>query len=267
MKSFPTIKAVIVDDEPLARRRIKKLIAAHHDIELLAECNNGKDAVSVIESVHPDLVFLDVQMPEWNGFDVIAQLDIRSLPVIIFVTAYDSYAIKAFDVHAIDYVLKPFDDERFFHALDRARDYIRQRESGDWANRIYDLITGMHPERVGESTRGSRYLDRVVVKSSGRIHFVPVETVDWIEASGKYLDFHCGKVVHRIRESMTELEKKLNPKIFLRVHRSYMVNINRIHEMQSWHKGEYIIILSNDVKLITGRGYRDNLNALLNRDT
>ncbi|MBX7150386.1 LytTR family DNA-binding domain-containing protein [bacterium] len=265
MKSVSKIKTVIVDDEPLARRRIKKLISAQPDIELFAECNNGKDALTVIENAHPDLVFLDVQMPEWNGFDVIERMDIQSLPVIIFVTAYDTYAIKAFDVHAIDYILKPFDDERFFHALDRAREFIRHKETGEWAKRIYNMITGIHPERPPESVEVSRYLDRIVVKSSGRIHFVPVETVDWIEASGKYLDIHSGKATHRIRESISELEHKLDPGKFLRIHRSYIINIDCIREMQSWHKGEYVVILNNDVKLITGKGYRSNLNVLLNR--
>lgn len=265
MKPLSKIKTVIVDDEPLARRRIKKLIAAHHDIDLAAECNNGKDAVAVIESLHPDLVFLDVQMPEWNGFDVIERLEIESLPVIIFVTAYDTYAIKAFDVHAIDYILKPFDDERFFHALDRAREFIRQKETGIWARRVYDMMTSLHPMQEPVSLASKRYLDRIVVKSAGRIHFVPTETVDWIEASGKYLDLHSGKTTHRIRESISELELKLDPKIFLRIHRSYIINVGRIREMQSWHKGEYIVILNNDVKLITGRGYRDNLDILLNR--
>jgi two-component system LytT family response regulator len=230
---------------------------------MVAECNNGKDAIAAIQQLQPDLVFLDIQMPEIGGFEVIERLDVKNFPVIVFVTAHDSYAIRAFDVNAVDYILKPFDDERFYHALERACAMIEQKETGAWAKRVFNMLNGMQSSVPSAHT----YLDRIVIRSSGRIHFAPTEAIDWIEASGKYLDIHAGKDVHRIREAMNELEAKLDPKKFLRIHRSYIVNIARIREMQTWHKGEYVVILNNDTKLVTGRGYRDNVNALLNRLT
>lgn len=253
------IKTLIVDDEALARRRIKKLLTTRSGIEITAECNNGRDAIAAIEQLQPDLVFLDIQMPEIGGFEVIERLDVKNLPVVVFVTAHDSYAVKAFDVNAVDYILKPFDDERFYHALDRACAMIEQKETGAWAKRVFNMLSGM------QTSPASNYLDRIVIKSSGRIHFASTDTIDWIEASGKYLDIHAGKDVHRIREAMNDLEAKLDPKKFLRIHRSYIIHIGRIREMQTWHKGEYVVILNNDTKLVTGRGYRDNVNALLNR--
>lgn len=258
---IPQIKSVIIDDEALARRRIKKLLTVKPDIDVVAECNNGKDAIASIERLKPDLVFLDIQMPEMNGFEVIERWDVKNFPVVVFVTAYDSYAIKAFDVNAVDYILKPFDDERFYLALDRACTMIEQKETGAWAKRVFNMLHGMQSPIPAMQN----YLDRIVIKSSGRIHFAATETIDWIEASGKYLDIHAGKEVHRIRESMNELENRLDPKQFLRIHRSYIINVSRIREMQPWHKGEYIVILKNDAKLITGRGYRRNVDALLNR--
>ncbi|MBL7961098.1 response regulator transcription factor [bacterium] len=259
------IKTIIVDDEALARRRIKKLLAARADVDVVAECNNGNDAIASIESLKPDLVFLDIQMPEIGGFELIERLDVKNFPVIIFVTAHDSYALKAFDINAVDYILKPFDDERFYHALDRACELIEQKETGAWAKRVFKMLNGLQQEPGAAASSNSNYLDRIVIRTSGRIHFASTDAIDWIEASGKHLDIHAGKSVHRIRESMSDLERKLDPKKFLRIHRSYIINISRIREMQSWHKGEYMVILENDTKLVTGRGYRDNLNLLLNR--
>ncbi len=254
------IRTLIVDDEALARRRIRKLLAARSGIEIAAECSNGKEAVSAIEALQPELVFLDIQMPEFGGLEVVERLDMKNPPVIVFVTAHDHFAIKAFEVNAVDYILKPFDDERFYHALDRACSIIEQKESGAWTKKVMHMLAGLQAP-----ASKNHYPDRIVIKSSGRIHFAPVDTIDWIEAAGKYLDIHAGKDVHRIREGMNELETRLDPEKFARIHRSYIVRIARIREMQSWHKGEYVVILSDGTKLVTGRGYRDNLNALLNR--
>ncbi len=257
------IRTLIVDDEPLARERIRKLVESDPDIEVVGECKNGRQAVSTIKSQTPDLVFLDVQMPELDGFGVLRRLNSSRVPCVIFVTAYDQYALKAFEVHALDYLLKPFDRRRFQKALDRAKSQIQKEKSGEINERLLglleDLKAGAQPEEK------QNYLDRLVIKSSGRVTFLRTEEIHWIEAAGNYLCLHVGNESHLLRDTMNSLAAKLDPAKFVRIHRSTLVCIDRIKEIETWFNGEYVLILENGAKLHSSRGYRDKIYKLLGK--
>jgi len=252
------IRALIVDDEPLARERLMSLLAAESDIEVAGQCANGAEALAAIEEKAPDLVFLDVQMPELDGFGVLAALEGERRPAIIFVTAHDRFALKAFEVHAIDYLLKPFDRERFQKALDRARGQVKRQQGGQIDDRLAALLAELKQDQT-------KQLDRIPVKGSGRVVLVKVNDIDWIEAADNYVNLHAGKEAHLHRETMTALEKKLPAEKFLRISRSAMVNVDRIKELQPMFHGDYTVILQNGTKLTLSRGYRDALNQLLGK--
>lgn len=249
------IRTLIVDDEPLARERIRTLLADELDTEMIGEYANGYEAVIAIERDKPDLLFLDVQMPELDGFGVLQRLGAEKLPAVIFVTAYDQYALRAFEVHALDYLLKPFDRERFQKALQRARLQIQQAKDGDLNQRLLALLENLQPER--------KWLERLVVKSGGRVFFLKIEEIDWIEAAGNYVRLHTGRESHLLRETIKNLESQLDPKKFLRLNRSTIVRIDRIKELQPWFNGEYAIILQDGSRLTSSRGYREKLDTLL----
>jgi two-component system, LytTR family, response regulator len=254
------IRTLIVDDEPLARERLRKLLETEADIEIVGECADGGDAVAVSARQRPDLIFLDVQMPELDGFGVIERLEGQPLPAVIFVTAYDRFALKAFEVHALDYLLKPFDRERFQKALERARQLVQQRQSGDLSHRLSSLIGDLKAEKAEP-----KYLDRLAVKTEGRVLFFKIEDIDWIEAADNYVGIHVGNEEHLHRETMASLETKLPPQRFLRISRSTIVNIERIKEMQPMFHGDYVVILKNGTRLSLSRNYRDKLNHLLGK--
>jgi two-component system, LytTR family, response regulator len=249
------IRTVIVDDEPLARRGIRAQLKNEKDIEIISECRNGLEAVKALESQAPDLVFLDVQMPELDGFEVVDAIGVERMPAVIFVTAYDRYALRAFEVHALDYLLKPFDDERFATAVQRARRQIKQKNLDDLSRRLQGLLDDLQSSR--------KYVERLVVKSAGRIFFLSVGEIDWIEAADNYVRLHAGRETHLLRETMNSLESKLDPAQFLRVHRSRIVNIGKIKELQPMFRGEYDIMLRDGTRLESGRGYRVKLQKLL----
>lgn len=248
------IRIVIVDDEPLARRGIRALLNGEKDVEVIAECRNGREAVAVIEEQAPDLVFLDVQMPELNGFDVVEAIGAERMPAVIFVTAYDKYALRAFDVHALDYLLKPLDGDRFTRALQRARMQIEGKSIRDLSRTLQNLLDDLK--------KNQKYTERLVIKSAGRIFFLGVAEIDWIEAADNYVRLHAGPDAHLLRETMNGLEKRLDPVQFLRIHRSRIVNIKRIKELQPLFRGEYDIMLRDGTRLESGRGYRDRLQKL-----
>ncbi len=248
------IRTVIVDDEPLARRGIRAHLKEERDVEIIAECSNGREAVHVIKEQAPDLVFLDVQMPELDGFGVLEALNVEHLPSIIFVTAYDKYALRAFEVHALDYLLKPFDTERFTRAMERARAQIERRSISDLSHRLQSLIDDLRTNQ--------KYAERLVIKSAGRIFFLGVEELDWIEAADNYVRLHSGGDTHLLRETMNSLESRLDPGQFLRVQRSAIINVRRIKELHPLFRGEYEIVLHNGTRLTSGRGYRDRLQEL-----
>jgi len=243
------IRTLIVDDEPLARDRVRRFLRDEKEIELIGECGNGTDAVKTIKSEKPDLVFLDIQMPEKTGFEVIKSLGNAALPTVIFVTAYDQYALQAFEVHALDYLLKPFNKDRFQVAVTRAREHIESRRRGDLDERLVSLIEGLGTEK--------KYLERLVVKTVGRVFFLKTEEIDYIEAAGNYLKLHVGRESHMIRETMNGIEVKLDPSQFMRIHRSTVVNVDRIKELHPMFSGDYSVILRDGTELALSRNYRE----------
>ena len=248
------MKILIVDDEPLARERVRRHLRDEPGIEIVGEAGNGREAVSAIEEKTPDLVFLDVQMPEMNGFDVLKALEENKIPAIVFTTAYDKYAIQAFEFHALDYLLKPFSRERFRRSVRHAREQLENsRQSGNIDERLVSLL---------ENLKAKKYLERIVVKSSGRVFFIKTEEIDWIEAAGNYLKLHVGRDAHLIRETMQSIEAKLDPEKFFRIHRSTLVQIDRIKELHPLFGGDYAVILRNGTELSLSRNYRDRLPEL-----
>jgi two-component system, LytTR family, response regulator len=252
-----TIRTVIVDDEPLARRRIRSLLVGAEDVEVIAECANGMEAIQAIEASPPDLLFLDIQMPEIDGFDVLEAIGVGHVPVVIFVTAYDQFALRAFEAHALDYLLKPFDDERFETALQRARELIRQKQGGDLERRLRAFLK--------EVPRDRGYLQRLVVPTGHRSVFVRTAEIDWIEADRNYIRLHVGGRSHLLRESLSRIASALDPTTFCRIHRSTIVNIDRIKAIESLFNGEYLVLLHDGTKLTSSRSYRRNLHHLLGK--
>lgn len=248
------IKALIVDDEPPARRNLRALLAGDSEIELVQECGNGKDAVCQIRALAPDLIFLDVQMPEMDGFAVLDHLAGHPLPVIIFVTAYDQYALKAFEVSALDYLLKPFSDERFRKALQQAKQQIQQQDASEFGKKMLALIGA---RELKSDT--PRYLTRLMVKTAGRVLFLKTEEIDWIEACDNYVRLHAAGKTHLLRQTMNELEAALDPEQFARIHRSAIVNLDRVRELQPLFNGEALIILHNGTELKLSRSRRESL--------
>jgi two-component system LytT family response regulator len=255
------IKTIIADDEPLAREKIRNLLEEDPDIELIGECADGIETVTAIRNQQPDLVFLDVQMPELDGFGVLKALNDSNLPTLIFVTAYDQYALRAFEVHALDYLLKPFDRERFQKALQRAKEHIRKEKSGEVNEKLLTLLEDLKSEKSNNHER--KYLDRLVIKAGGRVTFLKTEEIDWIEAAGNYIRLYIGKDSHLLRDTMNNIQTKLDPEKFLRIHRSTILKIDRIKELQPWYHGEYVVTLENGKQLTSSRSYRHKLSKLL----
>ncbi len=253
-----SVRALIVDDEPLARQRLRTLLKGESDIELVGECADGQEAVAAIRELQPHLLFLDVQMPVLDGFGVLEALGSQQLPAVIFVTAYDSYAIRAFEVNALDYLLKPFDRDRFRKALERARSQIFKEKAPYTGEQLSVLLDNAQPGRTGR-----QFLDRLVIKSGGRVFFLRAEEIDWIEAAGNYLRLHVGSDMHLLRDTMNNLEARLHPDKFLRIHRSTMVNLERVKELQPWFHGDYKVILLDGTELTLSRSYRPKLKSLL----
>jgi len=250
------IRTLIVDDEELARDRIHTLLEMQPDVEIVGICGDGVTALESIEKLKPDLVFLDVQMPGMTGFEVVENLDAAHAPAVVFVTAHDGHAIRAFEIHALDFLLKPFDQTRFEKALDRARGKVKASQGTTVIDsHLVSLLEELREER--------KYPERLIVKSSGRVFFVRTEEIDWVEASGNYVKIHTKNEAHLLRESMKNMEAKLDPKIFVRIHRSAIVNIDRIKELEPWFHGEYIVIMRDGTRLTASRVFSDRLSALI----
>ena len=248
------IRALIVDDEPLARAHLRNLLAADPEVVVSGECGNGGDAVDVIARETPDLVFLDIQMPELDGFEVIERVGPDRMPVVVFVTAYDEYALKAFEAHALDYVMKPVNRARFHDAVARAKHRVRTERGGDLREPLAQLM-----DYLG----GQKYLDRLAIRSDGRIVFLKTEYIDWIEAADDHVKLHVGTKTYLHRDTLGRLEQRLSPAAFLRIHRSTIVNIERIRELQPWFQGDYVLILADGTRLTSGRSYRDRVRQLV----
>jgi two-component system, LytTR family, response regulator len=270
------LRVLIVDDEPLARRRLREMMAEDPDVEVLAECGNGKDAVAAIHREEPDVVLLDIQMPELDGFGVVRTVGPDRMPAVIFVTASDAHAVRAFDVHAVDYVLKPVDQDRLFEAIRVAKERVASARSGesesgaeqDIRARLAALVAEVSAAVAsgrGTSPSAQPAAGRIAVKGDGRVIFIRIADVDWVEAMDNYVRLHVGREVHVMRETMSHLEERLPPPAFLRVHRSTIVNVERIREIQPWFAGDYVLILTDGTKLTTGRRYRAAVKGLLDR--
>jgi two-component system, LytTR family, response regulator len=284
-----TVRALIVDDEPLARDCMRLALRATPDVQIVGECGDGESAVEAIRKYAPDIVFLDVQMPGLDGFGVLEQIETAAMPVVVFVTAFDAHAIRAFEVHALDYVLKPFPDERLLAALERAQSAVQERRNGELGRRLAEFVQAWQagsfvkvptptaavsvqgsatsalsadanassedeqdtaePPRAGAAS----YIGRFAVRSDGRVRFVPATEVDWIEADGNYMVLHVGDAQHRLRASLAGLTEGLDPKVFVRIHRSVIVNVERIREVQPWFGGDYVAILKTGAKLRVSR--------------
>lgn len=241
------IRTLVVDDEPVARARIRALLRDEPDVDVVGECESGPEALAAIEHAAPDLVFLDIQMPQMDGLALARALG-ETMPAVVFVTAYDEYALGAFEVHALDYVLKPFSAERFKAALSHARQYVTRRRNAG-----------------APRAQAAERRDRLVIKSSGRIYFVRTHDIDWCEAAGNYVRLHVGQQTHLVRGTMGYLESQLDPAQFVRVHRSTIVNVDRIQELRSSFNGEYLILLRDQTRLTLSRGYRDSLQEKLGK--
>lgn len=288
------VRVLIVDDESLARQRVRRLVQTEADVEVVGEAESGHEAVALIRELQPDLVCLDVQMPGLDGFGVLRELDGGHVPMVLFITAYDEHAQRAFDVHAVDYVLKPVDEDRFKAAFDKAR---KQRANAVAAERLGELLETVrrladggaaladgrgevgaagngHANGAGangSSATGAaggvgangatngRYASRILVKQDGRMFFVKTTEIDWIEADRNYVRLHVGKTSHTIRERISHLEETLDPRLFARIHRSTIVNLNRVREMQQWFSGDYVVILEDGTRLRLSRHYRDRV--------
>lgn len=242
-------RALIVDDEPLARERVRTLLRDEADFEVVGECGDGPAAVKAIEQLTPELVFLDIQMPGQDGFAVLRAIPKARLPIVVFVTAYDQHALKAFEAHALDYLLKPFKPARFKQAVERARELIQQRQAGEASQNLLALL--------GQAKARPEFLTRIAVKSGERTVFVKVEQIEYVESAGNYVVLHAGKENHVVRETLGALETRLDPKLFVRVSRAALVNIEQIKELQPLFKGDHVVVLRNGKQLPLTRGVRE----------
>ena len=255
-----TLRTIIVDDEPVARRRLRRLLRGDADVEIVGECGDGAAAVDAIRSLAPDLVLLDVQMPELDGFAALQALAPHEIPVVIFVTAFDRYALRAFEVHALDYLLKPVEGDRLAVALRRARTTLAERRRSSAPpldERIAALLTELASER--------RYLTRLPIRTEGRLLILDLSEVDWIAAADNYVTLHAGAQRHVMRDTMGRLERELDPDAFVRIHRSTIVRIDRVKELLPDFHGDYTIVLKNGTRLTLSRTYRGRVEALLGR--
>ena len=252
------LRVLVADDEHAARAAIVTLLADDDDVAVAGEAADGQTTLEAIRRDAPDIVFLDIQMPELDGFAVLRALDPAAMPVVVFVTAYDRFALQAFEAHALDYLLKPFDDERFYKALARAKQQARQNSLGALGDRLMDLLGATAPA-------SPRFLQRLVIRNGGRATVVDTAEIDWIEADGDYLTVHAGRARHVMRETMKDIEQSLDPARFVRVHRSTIVNIGRIRGLEPYYRGEYVVILQDGTKVKLSRGYQQHLESALGR--
>ncbi|HEX8638088.1 MAG TPA: response regulator [Pyrinomonadaceae bacterium] len=252
------IRTLIVDDMKLARNHIRQYLTNDAEIEIVGECGNGREAVKAITENRPDLVFLDVQMPGVDGFGVIEKIGVERMPAVIFVTAFDEFALKAFDANATDYLLKPFDEERLQRAVARAKREIARSQPGDLDERLRRVLEEVRPAQT------PRHLKRIAVKNAEHTFILQTDDIDWIGAAGNYVELHVGRETHLVRERLSQLEQQLDPEKFVRVHRSTIVRIDRIKTLHPLFNDDHLIVLHNGVKLNASRTYNEKLLSLLN---
>lgn len=265
--STAALRILIVDDEPAARELLREMLEDETTtgaVEIIGECADGRAAVRAIQTLKPDIVFLDVQMPETDGFGVLSALPAEQIPVVIFVTAYDQYALRAFEFHALDYLLKPFDHERFNQSFSRVKTMLSRARAADLTDRIIALLTERNPMPVAPSESAPpQFLERLVIRAEGRVFFLRAEEIEWIEAEGNYVALHTKAKTYLFREAISQLETRLNPRVFQRIHRSTIVNIDRIKELQPLFRGEYSVVMRDGTELKLSRSYHDKLQKHL----
>jgi two-component system, LytTR family, response regulator len=252
------IRVLIVGNDPPARQKLREVIQTQPEMKAVGECANGIEVLTLIKEQPVDLMVLDIEMPEANGFAALEIIPQEQLPAVIFITTHERYALRAFDFNAVDFLLKPFDRERFEKALLRARKQLLHESSHILDRQMFFILRALkaRPE----------YAERFIVKSNGHMFFIRTDDIDWIEAEGNYVSLHSGKESHLLRETISALESQLDPKKFMRVHRSTIVNLDRVKELQSWFHGDYRIIMRNGKELMLSRSYRDRLNGLFGRE-
>jgi two-component system LytT family response regulator len=248
------LRVIVVDDEPLARERLRNFLERESGISVVAECQNGEEAVVVVRRESPDIVFLDVQMPGLNGFEVLLKLNGSSPPAVVFTTAHDQYAVRAFEIHAVDYLLKPFDRERLRVALDRARTRVSAPKNTDLQAKLAAMLEDLKA--------GAKQPERIPIKSNGKVTFVRIPDIDWIASADNYVELHVGTHCHLIRETMNSIATRLPPEEFIRVSRTAIVNLSRVKELKPLFHGEYSITLNTGARVTLSRSYRDQLPRL-----
>ncbi|WP_299582356.1 LytTR family DNA-binding domain-containing protein [uncultured Microbulbifer sp.] len=271
MSAVENLTAVIVDDEPLARRGLRLRLEQMPGVEVIAECGNGREALELIPQMNPDVAFVDIQMPGINGLQLVQQMPLQKLPQVVFVTAYDQYAVEAFEVNAVDYVLKPIEEERLQLALTRAREKMATADIAIQREQLLEAVADLTRESpqaleqklVSGQFAGSAYPDKIAVKDSGKITLVPAREIDWIDAAGDYMCVHALGETHVMRITMKELEQQLDPKLFQRIHRSTIVNLSRVREIRAHINGEYHLVLDNGECLKMSRSYKNKVQHFL----
>ena len=271
------IRVLLADDEPLARRRLLRFLRAEPDVEIAAECGSGAEATRALLGGGVDLALLDVQMPDLDGFGVIAEVGVSRMPPVVFVTAYDAYALRAFEVHALDYLLKPVTAERFREGFARVRSHLERANAAEMGRRLRAMLAQVLHDGSAAAIEGgangaaaaegapprARHVDRLTIKTDGRVYIVRAADVDWIEAHGNHVKLHVGKQVHLMRETVLALEGALDPRQFARIHRGTIVNLDRIRELQPWFAGDYVVLLKDGTQLKLSRTYREQLQQRL----
>src|ERR1700720_3291653 len=255
------VRTVIADDERLARQKLLILLGPERQLQVVAECSDGKQTVAAIRSFRPDLVFLDIQMPDLNGFQVLEEIPVNEMPVIIFTSAYDQYALRAFEANALDYLLKPFDQERLHHAVERARLELRRSRDREITRRILGLLSQVRSDKELAPNPNSR----LVIKANGRVVFLDLDSIDWVEAAANYVRLNVGKESYLFRETISRISERLDANHFVRIHRSTIVNVRKIKELIPVNSGEYVVVLKSGRELSCSRGYRAGLQGIVER--
>ncbi len=258
-----TLRAIVADDESLARKKLRVLLGSEPQVEVVAECLNGKQTVSAMRSLRPDMLFLDIQMPDLDGFEVLSEISPGEMPQVIFTSAYDQYAIRAFEAHALDYLLKPFDQDRLHAAVERASAEIRKSRDQELTSRILELLSLVKSQKLPTPD----FEERLAIRANGRVVFLNLHEIHWIEAAANYVRLNTGKDSYLFRETISRVTERLDPAHFVRIHRSMIVNISRIKELIPVNSGEFVVVLHSGKELSGSRGYRANLQHLIGKNS
>jgi two-component system, LytTR family, response regulator len=257
------IRTIVADDERLARKKLRILLDSEPQVEVVAECPNGRQTVSAIRSFRPDMLLLDIQMPDLNGFEVLGEISSDEMPQVIFTSAYDQYAIRAFETHALDYLLKPFDQDRLHAAIERASVEIRKSQDQEFTHRVLELLSSVKSEKKNIP----ELEDRLAIRTNGRVVFLNLDEIHWVEAAANYVRLNTGKDSYLFRETISRISERLNPADFVRIHRSMIVNVRRIKELIPVNSGEYVVVMNSGKELSCSRGYRSNLQHLIAKNS